>query len=70
MLALFIFSLTTALFGGFGLFSLLITRSFSPAIVYYEKPLYFDYTQADAIAVAHFLPTATYKKANGADVRV
>lgn len=67
LLALLVFSLTTALFGGFGLFSLLITRSFSPAIVYYEKPLYFDYTQADAVAVAHFLPAATYKKANGAD---
>lgn len=49
--------------GGTLLFYILLSRFFSPAAAHHERSLYFDYTKADAIATAHFLPESQYNRA-------
>ncbi|KAL0051237.1 hypothetical protein WJX82_004180 [Trebouxia sp. C0006] len=52
-----------ACLGGTLLFYILLSRIFSPAAAHHERSLYFDYTKADAIATAHFLPESQYNRA-------
>ncbi len=49
--------------GGTLLFYILLSRFFSPAAAHHERSLYFDYTKADAVATAHFLPESQYNRA-------
>lgn len=54
--------------GGTLLFYILLSRFFSPAAAHHERSLYFDYTKADAIATAHFLPESQYNRAYNSEV--
>jgi len=57
-----------ACLGGTLLFYILLSRIFSPAAAHHERSLYFDYTKADAIATAHFLPESQYNRAYNSEV--
>ena len=54
--------------GGSLLFYILLSRYFSPTAAHHERSLYFDYTKADAVATAHFLPEAQYNRAWNSEV--
>ncbi len=49
--------------GGCLLVFILLSRYFSPAAAHHSRSLYFDYTKAEAVATAHFLPDAQYRQA-------
>lgn len=49
--------------GGSMLFYILLSRYFSPEAAHHSRSLYFDYTKADAVATAHFLPDIQYNRA-------
>lgn len=46
----------------------LLSRYFLPATANYSRSLYFDYTKADAVATAHFLPDTQYHRASLSEV--
>lgn len=48
----------------------LLSRYFLPATAHYSRSLYFDYTQADAVATAHFLPDTQYNQAQQSEVQL
>lgn len=48
----------------------LLSRYFVPATAYYSRSLYFDYTKADAVATAHFLPDTQYTQAQLSEVQL
>lgn len=63
LLSISLFCAVLAWLGGATLFYLLLSKYFSPAAAHYSRNLYFDYTKADAVATAHFLPDVQYSRA-------
>ena len=51
-------------------FYVLLSRYFLPETSHYSRSLYFDYTKADAVATAHFLPDTQYHQARSSQVLV
>ena len=59
---------TLAWLGGLLFLYVLLSRYFLPATAHHSRSLYFDYTKADAVATAHFLPDVQYHKASLSEV--